>query len=286
MITPVSGGLVTRTQAAVPRAVDYLRGKQSYNGGFCFYRRGPVDQPNVKDTYHAVAALALAKRQIPRADEVVRYLNRVDTRDAGALFYYAFALDCLGRSADIQKDKGAQILRRLPEQRHSDSRVPAESWLESTLKTVLLKRRFAEVVNASEIIRSLVNLKHAQGGYGTKPNLEDTCTGIRLLDALCDHSVERQDTRSFVDSLQKPSIGFTATSDSLYTNLAIIAAGVESSAMLNLELRHPADILSFVLACQAADGSFSRTPVALPNIELTHQALEIIARIAPETFFC
>ena len=32
-----------------------------------------------------------------------------------------------------------------------------------------------------------------------------------------------------------------------------------------------------VLACQTADGGFSRTPTALPDIDLTHQALATIA---------
>ncbi len=39
--------------------------------------------------------------------------------------------------------------------------------------------------------------------------------------------------------------------------------------------------VAFVLGCQSRDGAFARASVALPDIELTHQALEIIAVLAP-----
>jgi len=41
-------------------------------------------------------------------------------------------------------------------------------------------------------------------------------------------------------------------------------------------------VLELVLACQTADGGFSRTPNALPDIDLTHQALQVIALTTEE----
>jgi ribonuclease BN (tRNA processing enzyme) len=53
-------------------------------------------------------------------------------------------------------------------------------------------------------------------------------------------------------------------------------------ANLHVPVRHRADVLEFVLACQCNNGGFSRAPVALPDLELTHGALQIIALLAPE----
>jgi hypothetical protein len=90
------------------------------------------------------------------------------------------------------------------------------------------------------------------------------------------------DTRSFVDQKEVPSVGFTLTDDSLMANLDVMYAGVSSCSMLEVRIKYRADILTFVLACQSAHGGFSRAPIALPDLEMTHRALRVIALTAPE----
>jgi len=89
-------------------------------------------------------------------------------------------------------------------------------------------------------------------------------------------------TRRFVDGLQHAAIGFTDMPASLYGSLEIIGAGIECCALLHLPIRYRTEALTFVLACQGADGSFARVPVALPDIVYTHEALQIIAWLAPD----
>lgn len=48
-------------QQALMRASKYLLGRQSSNGGFCFYRSKYVDEPNLFDTYHAVSCADLTR---------------------------------------------------------------------------------------------------------------------------------------------------------------------------------------------------------------------------------
>jgi hypothetical protein len=273
--------LIARTRTSIVKAVAYLCRKQSYNGAFCFYRYEHADHPNLRDTYRAIAALRLAGAEIPRADELLQYLNGLELCDLSALFHYAFSLERLGGSALIREPVRLQI-GRLPLKRPDDIvRIPSERWLESTLQTVLLQQSFAGLTANAEVVRAIGELKGKEGGYGDNANLWDTYLSLSILTVLGDNSLSREDTRVFVDRLQRSSSGFTATLDSSHTNLPIIAAGMRCCTLLGLPVRHRADILTFVLACQSADGSFSRAPVALPNIELTHQALTIIDALDP-----
>jgi hypothetical protein len=48
-------------------ACRYLLGRQSPTGGFCFYRSEYLDEANLFDTWHAVAALALLNELSPHS---------------------------------------------------------------------------------------------------------------------------------------------------------------------------------------------------------------------------
>jgi hypothetical protein len=265
----------SKTRIPIARAVAYLRAKQSFNGGFCFYKFAYLDQPTLHDTYHALQALQLSGATIPHDQEVLRYLNQTEPLDSSELFYSVFSLDSLGQFSRVPPAHGARaqtlIIRRL----ETAAQVDATRWLESTLQTVQLQLRFAAPTDTAAILSGIDNLKH-EGGYGEKANLQDTALGLRILTLLGEQLHNLRETRAFVDRLQRRFSGFTNTADSLSVNLDIVAAGIESCALLNLPVRHREDILEFVLACQAADGSFSPVPVALPNIALTHQAIKVI----------
>lgn len=274
---------IWRTRHAVAKAVAYLCRKQSYNGGFCFYKFRYLDQPNLRDTYHAVAGLKLSGAEIPRADTIVEYLNRAEVDDVSGLFYYAFALDHLGRTSHIRPSHLARILALPLKRPKFPGNVPIDSWLERTVQTLQLKNHFAALAADGNIVAAIDTIKR-QGGYGDKPNLRDTCLSLSALSLLGEELSAREDTRAYVDGLQKPSLGFTDTANSLNTNLDIIAAGMQCCALLKIPVRYGEDILSFVMACETADGSFSRVPVALPDIALTHQALRIIGWLDADCF--
>jgi hypothetical protein len=158
-------------------------------------------------------------------------------------------------------------------------RGATSGWLESIMKIVELKRRFGASADLPQVVRFVGSLK-TDGGYGDKPDLWDTCLCLSIL-ALLGENAAAGDTRAFVDRLQVPSFGFTLTCDSLIGNLDIIYAGLQCCRLLGASVSYPRDTLAFVLACQTAKGGFSRAPNALPDVELTHRALQIMAMLEP-----
>lgn len=273
----ISAELSSQARAAAGLAAEYLRGRQSRDGGFCFYKTEYVDEPNLHDTYHAVAALTLLGEAVPRVDELVRFLDHYPLCGLNYLYFYAFTLDLVRRAMLVDAHRRAQI-RDLPVTvPPAGSGTDTGAWLEGTLRTLQLKQRFAELGNYPDVMDFINGLK-VRGGYGAKPNLWDTYRCLSILTLLGDHQA-REDTRAFINRLQMPSLGFTLTEDSLTANLDIIYAGMECCVLLDATVKYPADVLAFVLSCQTIGGGFSRASNALPDIAYTHLALRIITLI-------
>jgi len=85
-----------RLRSAVANGLAYLRSKQSDNGGFCFFKFRYLDRPNLRDSYHAAAALRLWGCDIPRRDALIRFLREEKRDDVDGLFYFKSALQVLG----------------------------------------------------------------------------------------------------------------------------------------------------------------------------------------------
>jgi hypothetical protein len=123
-------------------------------------------------------------------------------------------------------------------------------------------------------------LQH-EGGFGSRPNLEDTAAALCVLATLnCLDSDTAGQARAFVEALQVSDFGFTLTPDSVTPGLNVIRAGIKACDLLGLPVRFGAQIERFVLACQVASGGFSRVPQALPGIDSTHHAVAILQRLA------
>jgi hypothetical protein len=263
--------LKARARNAIAKATDYLRDRQSSNGGFCFYRW--LGEPNLHDTWHAMSALTLIGAEVPRANAVAASLDVYVTTLPESLYQRAFTLDRLGLTDRLGKDD-LQRLRDLNPAAVLAETVPVTARLEKLLHILCLHRRFAGMQGDDRIAEDLMR-ERFDGGWGDKPNLGDTWLALAIL-RLLDASVSLQETRDFVDALQVPSFGFTATRDSSLTNLDTVHAGVGACALLGLPVRYPDDALDYLLACQTSDGGFARTPDALPNIACTHRALQTL----------
>ena len=262
---------------ALTHAAEYLRSRQSCNGGFCFYRYGGLDEPNLHDTYHAVAAFRLLGEEVPRGDETSRFLAAFPAAGVHQLYYCVFALDMLGRA---QLDDGrlqsiASLTLHVPER--ADAASPS-GWLEAALRLLRLRKRLGRSTDGEIAAAFVAQLESEGGGYGDKPNLLDTFSCLRIL-ALLAKPLPAAAAR-FVERLQMPSFGFTMSEDSSMASLELVEAGVKCCAMLGVPVRYPADALAFALACQTGNGGFSRTPGALPGIEQTRRALQVIALLA------
>jgi hypothetical protein len=270
----------TRLRAAVANGLAYLRSKQSDGGGFCFFKFRYLDRPNLRDSYHAATALRLWGCDVPRKDALVQFLREEKKDDVDGLFYFKRALQALGDDSPNAMDLARVDGLAIPALNLSTCQE-TDRWLERAYRSLELRRRSGRVEKDETIYRAIQTLER-QGGYGERPNLRETRLSLKILDLLGCPPNDLEATRRFVDGLQHAAIGFTDMPASQYGNLEIISAGIECCALLHLPIRYPTDALTFVLACQGADGSFARVPVALPDIAYTHEALQIIAWLVPD----
>ena len=255
-------------------AAAYLRSRQSPAGGFCFYRWRGLDEPNLFDTWHALAALRLLGAEVPRAGQTARFLAQFPAAGADQLYYLSFSLDLLGRSERLGEER-LELIRALKPRLPPTAGGPdTTAWLQSTRRLLRLKSRFA-CISGWEALPAFLDQLRNGAGYGDGPNLIDTCLCLAIGAGLGIAPRDRA-ARDFVDSLQMPGCGFALTLDSRVANLEVLYAGTLCCGMLGLPLRHRADALRFVAACQTARGGFARAPGALADIEMTHRALQVM----------
>ncbi len=266
MITP-------QIEKALLRAQAYLGGRQCHNGGFCFYRNDYLEEPNLHDTYHALAGYSLLERPIPNREKIISYLahQRSRSHQPAYLYYYTFSVRLLesvpdeGTMADIE---GLRLAT-------PDNRTEFSSWIVTALKVVCLKRTLSCFKPDAKIVAYIRQSQREGGGYGAKPNLEDTWFALSLLDKI--KAIEHvEDTIRFIEEMQIPSLGFRNTRDSRYSNIYILHAGVLSCALLGVSIRYPAAIMDMVLPCQCANGAFAPVSVSLPNLHTHYMAIKLI----------
>ena len=266
-----------RSGAALTRVTRYLHGRESPRGGFCFYRSAEVDEPNLFDTYHAVSTLTLLGDPLPGKAALLRFVQLFPpTSQLPALYYRTLILHSLARPDLIESNKIRRLSLAVPAAGHL-SRTAA---LRRMFETVQLKRFLHANLIAPVVVRWIIAAQR-DGGFGDKPNLLDTYSALHVLAGLDGlNDVVASAACRFVDMLQIRAYGFTITADSTASSLEVVLAGVQCCKLLHLPVRYPRDIVSFVLACQAADGGMSRVPGALPEIESTHYGVMLLLALA------
>ncbi|MGH8113049.1 MAG: prenyltransferase/squalene oxidase repeat-containing protein [Rhodanobacteraceae bacterium] len=273
---PVSGlppALSVKARMAAVRARSYLEGRQSSNGGFCFYRWQAVDEPTLRDTWHAVAALTLLGAGVPRRDEIVAFLLGFPCTGFDDRYHRTMALARLNES--IPTDAIERIGELDAAAVLVDTQIPVAARLQRASQIVALQRGLAAVHAPAVVIERTFDLCR-DGGWGDKPSLPETWHALAILDA-CGSRSHGDDVNEFIDALQVPSFGFTATRDSTFAPLEVVHAGLRACSLLRLPVRHLSDAVASVLACQSDDGGFARTSDALPGIALTHLGLLALA---------
>src|SRR5512144_1681376 len=88
----------SRLKQALERATEYVTSRQCRNGGFCYYRYADLEEPNLHDTYYAVAACELLHSEVPYPERVVAYLRsmRLAGRQSSYLYCSGFTARRLG----------------------------------------------------------------------------------------------------------------------------------------------------------------------------------------------
>jgi hypothetical protein len=277
----VADPLAARADGARQQAHRYLLGRQSPSGGFCSYRSDYLDEPNLFDTWHAVAAFCLLRLQGKPPPQREAIANFVCTQPPGrqpyALYYRVFTLHALG-STDPDQGVAETNVRAL------SLTVSDPAWhsnisgqMERLFLTLRLKTYFRLRFAAEGIARSIRGLERPSGGFGATPNLLDTRLALGIL-ALCGQTASTT-TAAFVARLAAPGYGFRLTVNSLSPSLETVCAGIECCHRLRLPVAYPLDTAAFILDCQTGDGGFARAPDALPDIRLTHLALQGLATL-------
>jgi hypothetical protein len=266
-------------EQALDKAGIYIASRQCRNGGFCYYRIDDLEEPNLRDTYYAVAACRLLNREISNRSQVVNYVRSMGPgrRQSSYLYYYAFTAHLLGEAAlDQALLHNVSDLHITPPQ--TNKNVPLSGWLEDSLQVIRLKKTFIGYAEMDEIAGFVRRLAHS-GGVGAKPNLMDTYLAVSILAEL-DELSGLEKTKDFIDGLQLNSFGFRCTEDSLSPpSIDILYAGVLSCAYLGLKVRYVSDIVSSVLMSQRIHGGFARSPDSLGDLTTHFEALWIIQHL-------
>ncbi|MFT4063634.1 prenyltransferase/squalene oxidase repeat-containing protein [Paraburkholderia sp.] len=262
--------------AAREKAHEYLTGRQSPSGGFCFYRSRYTDHPNIADTACAVRSFAILGQPVPHADRVEAFLGGLGVSSQPEyLFHLATALDEL--KADPLAAEVAGSIGRLRFLAVPAREFQQTGWLERTRFVAHLKKRVAQGDDEISAIAEYVRDQAVDGGFGTTPNLWDTWLALDIMRIA---GAEMPDgTARFVDLLQGGPSGFTLCPDTRVSTLNTVFAGAQCCAMLGLPVRYPVAALQFVLACQTGNGGFAASPGALPDLELTERALRTMKQL-------
>jgi hypothetical protein len=260
------------------RAARYIAGRQCQSGGFCVYRNVYLEEPNLSDTWLALAGLRLLGVDLPRPHEVSGWLDsfHVALLHHSALHDWIFSKQLLDAAwtPDPQLRQRIAALPLLPPQQEDAAWSP----LKELIRVARLKATFARIEGAAEVVTWLQGLRH--NGYGSKPNLQDTALALDLL-ALLGAPDETEETRAFVDALQSPYLGFNNTLDSRHCRLETLLAGVQCCAHLGLPVKHGAVIVSTVFAAQRGDGAFADVPGSLATLDSHYNALVLINMLMP-----
>ena len=266
---------------ALQHARDYLLEKQSPDGGFCFYRGYYLEEPNLADTWHGVAALTeLLDVELPKPGKHAAFVfgQAVEPQPL-ALCYRIRTLLALHTvdpaSAEVERAVAAlQVSLPDPARPHLLGAA-----LQRLRRILWLRRHVGLDTPTDDLAQAIRDVANEDGGYGAPSNLLDTADAIAVL-TFCG-AAPAPGTREFVSSMADPQFGFRLVARAPSPNLETIHAGASSCHRLDLDIPYAAAATSFVLSCQSGSGGFARTSDALPDMTLTYMALTTLIRDLP-----
>lgn len=266
--------LASAVTHARARARTYVLSRQSPHGGFCAYRSDLLDEPNLSDTWHAVAALALLDTPVPDGLTCARFVAELPVDGQAHALYYRVrileALQCIDPKTDQVREAVDALVARVP-WRHTPV-VQVSGQLDALRHVVWLQRHTGLTVPSIEVVQALLQLQSPQGGFPHPPDLVTTQAAWAVL-RLCGVDVP-PGAAEYVQCLATPGYGFRLTNHSLSPNIETLCAGVQCATWAQRPVAWANDALRFLLACQGGRGGFARAPGALPDLICTHRVLE------------
>lgn len=271
------------TIETIETTIRYIRNRRCRDGGYCFYR---LNEPNVADTYYALASLQMLNA-LPEDDrKTISFLHTFQNKDGGFSNVYVgyraiTSLIILGERP--QRDPTGWILSSL--RPPSDDIRPIESsscFLQAYFLTDLCRYLTIPITgNIREtIINTILRNVHHEGGFGSpSATLADTSYALSILENLGYHDTSTR-SRLFIHRCEDPEFGFLAMPGMYPPYLEDIHAGLCASSLLG---ERPAFLRScevFIMKCFHENGGYVRSVFGgSATLEHTYHALDAMRMI-------
>jgi hypothetical protein len=266
----------------------YILGRQTIDGGFCFYvyHDWGVEEPNAPDAYAAVASLGLLDRPVPRRAAVADWLKaQQDPRGGYATLTIAHAtltaLRLLGEAPLRDPSQFLENVAGIYGLTDAAGREPS-GWLHNGLRCVELWQDYGLSLNdriRTRVGAALSRLRQDDGGYGAPgASLPDTGAAVALAAAL-DLPVDPA-VLAYVRQCEAPPYGFNITPSASSSGLESHHAGLRVLGHFGASPRQPAVVQDYVESCQTRRGGFGRVPGAVPRLDDSLRALEVLCMLA------
>lgn len=286
--TRSAAAILARVGVDVEHCREYIVGRQTPEGGFCFYRYGAwgVEEPNAGDTGSAVASLTWLDEPVPRREQLIGWL--LDQQATGGGYSSPMiadavlsALQCL--EARPRYDPSRYLLAWARRISATDlASMDARAWLDSARRCArLLVLHGVSVLDLRNKAPSvLAKQRHGSGGYiAEAPNLLSTWHALELM-ATLQLRFDSKETIDFLRECEHAQWGFTLAPASTATSLEVQWAGTRALRRVGAPPRWPDAVQRFAARCQSPGGGFSRVPGALPGLQETAWALGALTRLA------
>ncbi len=260
----------------------YVRGRQTPEGGFSYYRAWGVEEPGAADTWHAVAALATLGSVPDRSEDCVQWLRDRQSEDGGyagiaTAWHVVEALACLSAAP---RHNPAQWLAPYSERLFDgmDAEVSGGEVLLSLTRHVELRERLSlalEPRHRNAISANLTRIRDANGGFPRGgANLVDSAVALRLLRSA--GLLPDRRLLEFALACENPASGFCAVAEGQSTHLGALAAGVAIMHYFDAAPAYPRSLLDLTMACRHPTGGYGRHIGAVATLHDTHLAVYLI----------
>ncbi|WP_449463523.1 prenyltransferase/squalene oxidase repeat-containing protein [Tardisphaera miroshnichenkoae] len=257
--------------------VDYVKERQLDDGGFFFAREAGT--PSVEDTFYSIKILKALGEEVPRKEQVVRYLKGAQRQDGSfsSIEVARYAIEGLEElGADFRAESGFRDWL-LSSSRHdfwlkSESEIALELFEAAT--SVIRMTGMLEEVDVDRLRKGLAAFESEEGGYGIKrATLSGTYYAVRSLWNLgFDVRGECQD---FLSKCEIKGVGFSERPMTYPPVISDMYHGIWLARATGYNIASAGDVRNFVLGFMNGNGGFRYFPeMGISNLENTYYAVE------------